>query len=124
MATAVPNSTPRAARFAQSMNESRPVAAPTQAEQPNIVRASQQPANVEVAPQPVNYAAPRVTNAPNGGKFTDHAFPVIAQEPGLSDENRADIWSLFHTAKDTTELAQHLSSLPLHPMMKADLLKA
>lgn len=43
--------------------------------------------------------------------FMDHASPILAGDPVLSDANRADLWDIFHSSKDPNELAQHLQSL-------------
>jgi len=57
-------------------------------------------------------------------KFTDHAAPILSAGPAISDEQRSDLWSLFHVSKDPAELAQHLSELPLRGDFKDDLIRA
>jgi hypothetical protein len=44
--------------------------------------------------------------------FTDHAAPVLAGEPTINDQQRADLWDAFHT-KNADELVQHLQPLVL-----------
>jgi hypothetical protein len=41
----------------------------------------------------------------------DHVSPILAGDPVLSDENRADLFDIFHASKDPNELSQHLQSL-------------
>lgn len=53
----------------------------------------------------------------------DHALPVLAFEPTIDDDQRADLWDKFHTSADADELAQRLP-MDLQPKLKADLLAA
>jgi len=57
-------------------------------------------------------------------KFTDHAAPLLKNEPSLDDSQRADLWSLFHQSADANELAGHLSELSLRGNLKGDLIRA
>ncbi len=41
----------------------------------------------------------------------DHAAPILAGDPVLSDANRADLWDIFHGSKDPAELEQHIQRL-------------
>lgn len=43
--------------------------------------------------------------------FMDHAAPILAGDPALSDQNRADLWDAFHQSKDPQELVQRLAPL-------------
>ena len=43
--------------------------------------------------------------------LTDLAAPILAGDPILSDENRADLWDTFHSSKSPEELIQHLQPL-------------
>ena len=44
--------------------------------------------------------------------FQDHAAPVLAADPTLSDTAKADLWDAFHS-KSPEELVQHLSTLAI-----------
>jgi hypothetical protein len=63
-------------------------------------------------------------NQQTAPKFRDHAFAVLHGEPTLTDNQRADLWSRFHAAKNTTELAAQLQPMPLRPDLKSQLLYA
>jgi hypothetical protein len=41
--------------------------------------------------------------------FIDHAAPILAGDPTLSDQQRGDLWDAFHT-KNPDELVQHLQA--------------
>ena len=43
--------------------------------------------------------------------LTDLAAPILAGDPVLSDEHRADLWDTFHNSKSPEELVQHLQPL-------------
>ena len=43
----------------------------------------------------------------NDQPFVDHAAPILAGDPALSDEKRASLWDAFHS-KNSDELLQHL----------------
>lgn len=45
--------------------------------------------------------------------FVDHAAPILAGDPVLSDENRADLWDIFHQSKNPAELAAQLAPLAI-----------
>ena len=63
-------------------------------------------------------------DAPNA-PFVDHAAPILAGDPALSDEHRADLWDTFHSSKSPEELEQRLQTMavPLDDT-KQKLLKA
>lgn len=48
---------------------------------------------------------------PDQDPFTDHAAPILAGDPSLSDENRAELWDIFHGSKSPEELVQKLQVL-------------
>ena len=52
--------------------------------------------------------------------FVDHAAPILAGEPSIDDNQRADLWDAFHT-KSADELAQHLAPQDLPPQFKQKL---
>lgn len=54
----------------------------------------------------------------------DRAAMHIYAENSLTDSQRADLYDLVHSTKDTPELARHLASLPLPPEFKGKLLNA
>ena len=56
--------------------------------------------------------------------LTDHASPILANDPALSDEHRAALWSIFHQSKDPNELSQQLAPIPISPDTKNQLLGA
>jgi hypothetical protein len=43
--------------------------------------------------------------------FHDHAAPILAGDPVLSDEHRAALWDVFHSSKDPNDLAQKLQPM-------------
>ena len=45
--------------------------------------------------------------------FMDRASPILAADPALSDQNRADLWDIFHQSKDPAELTQKLAPLAI-----------
>jgi hypothetical protein len=53
----------------------------------------------------------------------DHAAPVLAGEPTISDAQRADLWDAFQT-KNADELTQHLQTLAVPDDFKQRLLDA
>ena len=42
----------------------------------------------------------------------DHAAPILAAEPSITDEDRASLWDAFQS-KNPDELKQHLDTLPI-----------
>jgi hypothetical protein len=95
--------TPRAARY----DLSHGVAAPAQAGEPIDWRQANMDMNSRRAP-----------------KFVDHAFPVLYGEPTIDDRQREELWDIYHTSRNATELAQRLHPMPLHPDLKEQLLRA
>jgi hypothetical protein len=55
--------------------------------------------------------------------FMDHAAPVLAGEPTINDDQRADLWDAFHT-KSPEELVQHLQPLAVPDDFKKKLYDA
>jgi hypothetical protein len=49
--------------------------------------------------------------------FIDHAAPILAAEPAITDHQRADLWDAFHT-KNADELTQHLAPLAVPDDLK------
>ena len=43
--------------------------------------------------------------------FMDHASPILSAEPTITDQQRADLWDVFHQSKDPNELATKLTPL-------------
>jgi hypothetical protein len=43
--------------------------------------------------------------------YADPAAPVLAAHPNITDEDRADLWDVFHNSKDSGELAQKLQPM-------------
>lgn len=56
--------------------------------------------------------------------FMDHAAPVLAGDPALTDEHRANLWDAFHTSKDPNELVQKLAPLAIPDDTKHRLFQA
>ena len=52
--------------------------------------------------------------------FIDHAYPVLKDAP-IPDEQKADLYDIFHNSKDPNELAQHLAPLSVPDAVKANL---
>jgi hypothetical protein len=55
--------------------------------------------------------------------FQDHAAPILAGDPSLSDQQRSDLWDAFHT-KNSAELVQHLTPLAIPDDTKHKLFQA
>ena len=49
--------------------------------------------------------------------FMDHAAPILAGEPSITDQQRSDLWDAFHS-KNSDELVQHLSTLAVPDDLK------
>ena len=47
----------------------------------------------------------------NSTPFIDHAAPILAGDPAITDEQRANLWDVFNNSKDHNELAQHLQAM-------------
>lgn len=45
--------------------------------------------------------------------FVDHAAPILAGDPSITDEQRANLWDVFHNSKDGNELARQLQTVPI-----------
>jgi len=58
--------------------------------------------------------------------FRDRAAPILRSAiiPPLTQDQKADIWDLYHQSADANELAGHLSELNLHPELKQQLIEA
>lgn len=56
--------------------------------------------------------------------FVDHAQPILAGEPSITADQRADLWDIFHNSKDANELANHLSTMALPDDTKQQLFDA
>lgn len=56
--------------------------------------------------------------------ISDLAQPVLASDPVLSDEQRADLWDIFHSTKSPEELAVQLQPIPVPDDTKHRLLQA
>ena len=53
----------------------------------------------------------------------DHAAPILASDPTINDDQRADLWDAFHT-KNPQELEEHLQTQAIPDNTKAALLYA
>lgn len=56
--------------------------------------------------------------------FLDSAKPILAAHPAITDDQRADLWDIFHNSKDSGELAQHLQPLAIPDDLKHHLFVA
>jgi hypothetical protein len=56
--------------------------------------------------------------------FMDHAAPVLAGDPALTDEHRADLWDAFHGSKSPNELVQKLAPMAVPDDTKHRLFQA
>ena len=56
--------------------------------------------------------------------FVDHAAPVLAAEPAITDDQRAELWDTFHQSKDPNELAQKLRPIIVPDDLKHKLFQA
>lgn len=45
----------------------------------------------------------------------DAAAKILYGEPGITDDDRANIWDLYHVSKDSSELADHLQNISVLP---------
>jgi hypothetical protein len=43
--------------------------------------------------------------------YADPAAPVLAAHPSITDEDRADLWDIFHNSKDSSDLANKLQPM-------------
>ena len=62
--------------------------------------------------------------APTPSPFLDSAAPVLAAHPGVTREDKADLWDEFHNSKDPNELAAHLAPLAIPDDLKHNLFAA
>jgi hypothetical protein len=48
--------------------------------------------------------------------YLDHAKRILADDPSLDNSDRADLWDIFHSSRDTRELATRLNDadIPQH----------
>lgn len=56
--------------------------------------------------------------------FMDHAAPILAGEPSITDAQRADLWDTFHASKSPDELNAHLQTLAVPDDLKKRLTTA
>lgn len=56
--------------------------------------------------------------------LTDPAGPILAGDPALNDDQRADLWDIFHTSKDPQQLASHLQLMAVPEDTKQKLFQA
>lgn len=56
--------------------------------------------------------------------FLDPAQPILAAHPAISDDQRADLWDIFHGSKNPDELAAKLQSLGVPDDVKQSLFEA
>jgi hypothetical protein len=54
----------------------------------------------------------------------DDAAVILRGEPTINDDQRADLWDLYHATKTPSELARHLQAIPVHPDLKQQLFTA
>lgn len=59
----------------------------------------------------------------NQNPFMDHAAPVLASEPAITDQQKSDLWDAFHS-KSPEELIQHLTPLAVPDDLKKRLIDA
>ncbi len=43
--------------------------------------------------------------------FDDPAKPILENDPAINDDQRAQLWDVFHSSKSADELAQHMQNL-------------
>jgi hypothetical protein len=55
--------------------------------------------------------------------FMDHAAPILAGEPSITDSDRESLWDAFHS-KSSEELVQHLAPLAVPDDLKRKLFDA
>ena len=56
--------------------------------------------------------------------FLDPAQPILAAHPAISDDQRADLWDIFHGSKSPEELAAKLQPLGVPDDVKRSLFEA
>jgi hypothetical protein len=56
--------------------------------------------------------------------FVDPAQPILAGAPSITDEDRANLWDVFHNSKDHNELVRHLTPAAIPDSLKAQLYEA
>ena len=56
--------------------------------------------------------------------FLDPAQPILAAHPAISDEQKADLWDIFHGTKSPDELATKLQPLGVPDDVKQSLFEA
>ena len=54
--------------------------------------------------------------------FTDEVSPILRGEPTIDDNQRADLFDIFHNSKDPAELVEHLAPLAVPDDLKTQLL--
>jgi hypothetical protein len=60
----------------------------------------------------------------NNNPYIDHAAPILAGEPTITDDDRSNLWDIFHGSKDSEELVQKLQSYEAPDHVKASLFDA
>lgn len=85
--------------------------------------ANEPPQSTQSVPQPApelpssGHAVPVIQSAaslaadPAEKPYLDPAEPILAGDPRLTDETRADLWSIFHESRDASELTAKLSTI-------------
>jgi hypothetical protein len=53
--------------------------------------------------------------------FIDHAAPILKGEPSITDDQRADLWDVFHNSKSAEDLQQKLQPLAVPDDLKQSL---
>ena len=56
--------------------------------------------------------------------YADPAGPVLAAHPNITDEDRANLWDVFHGSKDSSELANKLQPMAVDNELKHKLFVA
>jgi hypothetical protein len=56
--------------------------------------------------------------------FQDPAQPILAAHPAITDDQRADLWDIFHGSKDAQELATKLQPVGVPDDLKQSLFEA
>jgi hypothetical protein len=60
-------------------------------------------------------------DTPTPSPFTDEVSPILRGEPSITNDQRADLFDVFHKSKDPNELARHLQPLVLPDDLKQQL---
>ncbi len=72
-----------------------------------------------------NQSQPQTASAPANWQAMDKPAQILHGDPAITDlDTKADIWDLYHAAKDETELAQNLQQMPIPDDTKQRLVAA